>query len=270
MGGSLSSNNLKSKQDALYENAKYVVDKHLNTYLSIKGQFQGLECVGNKNGSKFITNLLSKIILNNLTIIKASIDKIGSDKELIEEEIIKFNLYIDLILKIYNVCIAKKETSKLDERKFIRIKIKYSSLVIDYENLLELSDSDYNFSIYNMLDYINDKVKKLIKDVNKDKEHYNNINKSWTSWLPYKIYRFCCFDFQSLNKKEAGHTVFIDNILLPLQSDITNMMSSLYKGTKLISMLKTVFDNSNDKNIIKQKENAMRIIGTISNTLSFV
>ena len=96
MGAVFSSNTLKSTQQALYNDAKYVVKGHVDEYINLKGKLQGLQCSHN-NGSKFITNTIEKIILKRLTLLNVKIHNINTDN--LEHDINLLKTVIRVIIR---------------------------------------------------------------------------------------------------------------------------------------------------------------------------
>ena len=269
MGGVLSSNTLKSNQTKYYESYEYVCGTHINKYLIIKGELHGLECLNDVNGSKFITNTVKKIILNNLTILKTKINDIGQDEATIIQDVEACKECVKTIIKNYETCVTNTHETTLNKVSFKENISKYSQLECKYTDETELSPSIYGISIVDMLNYINNNVQQLIESVEKYETNYSKLNSTWVEWIPYKFVKVLQLDFQKFKNKEIGSRTFVTNLLSPFQSDITSLISDLNQGLALAKKLEVVFNDINMSNAVKKKETAMRYVGSITDALSF-
>ena len=269
MGGVNSSNTLKNNQTKFYESYEYVCETHIEKYLHIKGELHSLECLSDVNGSKFITNTVKKIILNNLTLLKTKINNIGQDEATIDEDTEICMKCVKTIIKNYETCVTNTHKITMNNNTFQDNKSKYSQLECTYTEDTELQSSRYSVSIVDMLNYINNNIKQLIKSVVKYENNYSKLNGTWVEWIPHKLIKIIQFDFQKFKNKEIGGRTFINNLLCPFQSDVTSLISDLNQALVLAKSLEEVFNNINKANIGRKKETAMRYVGSITETLSF-
>jgi len=264
MGSSLS-----GMKEELTQKFSSVSSEYKLEYTYIHTSLQTIEIAGNPK-SVFLKQTIKKLILNDF-------------ERQIKQEILNFKRYhnlnrdfkptqenIDTIKGNLNKIIDKFNRCMYSKRKKVLNKNDFTTSLKFYSNLKTISHKDNFSSFNNLLDFLLELLKNLQNKVEKEKNYYLGIQRTWGETIYAWTFGFLApaFNWSFYKGMAESYDAFLNTCLIPLSSDICSIICEIDSVKKSFDLLKTKIDNFRLDNFLIDTTDCEIEIKTIESKLN--